>query len=359
MKNLIIRATVTALAVVTWSAWAGPLEPPANAVDGFGDPVPTKPRMGPRKPIYKSDLPLTITQSDSYYLAEDITGAPGGIIIDADGVTIDGMGFSLQGTGPGSGDGICVTPGTKKNLTITDISVGNWDNGISLEDTKNSRVTRVYARGNDLIGVHVGKSAMVENVTAELNGSHGIGFGAQSSVKDCISENNGGDGFNGMSVETAVESVVTGSTSTGNSGEGFNLAAATTVTWSKSSRNALRGFRLRTGSKISDSNATENTGHEIQAASKCVVERNFVDGKGTLGHGILITAAGSRVSFNESVDNECGIKTEAPGSRVTANSARDNLIDFDLIAGTDFGAIRQASDSASVMSATVNMESVP
>ena len=51
---------------------------------------------GVRIPIRASDFPLTIESSGSYYLVEDVTTTGDGITIEADHVTIDLMGFTID-----------------------------------------------------------------------------------------------------------------------------------------------------------------------------------------------------------------------------------------------------------------------
>ena len=52
----------------------------------------------PRTPI--SSLPYTITNSGSYYVTGNLESSSHGIVIDASGVTVDLMGFSLTRDGP-------------------------------------------------------------------------------------------------------------------------------------------------------------------------------------------------------------------------------------------------------------------
>ena len=75
----------------------------------------------PRTPICQADMPLTITESGSYVVVENLTGSSGshGITIQADDVTIDLNGFSLTGV-TGALDGIHADLGTGpwRNLTV-------------------------------------------------------------------------------------------------------------------------------------------------------------------------------------------------------------------------------------------------
>ena len=78
---------------------AGDLEPTAPPVSTMK----TLDEVEPRIPIHKSDLPLTITESGSYYLVEDANCLSTAITVEADNVTIDLMGYSLIGHGTGFG----------------------------------------------------------------------------------------------------------------------------------------------------------------------------------------------------------------------------------------------------------------
>ena len=176
---------------------AGDLEPP-------GSPAPTKTAVDetdPRTAIRTSDLPLTISSSGSYYLAEDISTGGDGIRVDASNVTIDLMGFSLSG---GTGAGISVTKDAGENVTVRNGTVAGWN-----------------ATGVDL---SLGDSALVINVRAEGNGGRGIFVGSNSAVIDSTATQNTGSGIDG-----GFGSLITGCTSSGNS-FGISVRSGSTVT---------------------------------------------------------------------------------------------------------------------------------
>ena len=93
-KNLIVSSFVVTLFMLAGrEVFAGSLDP-------SGPPAPTMKTLNqvePRIPI--SSLPYTITESGSYYVTSNLTSSIHGIVIDASGVTVDLMGFSLTGMG--------------------------------------------------------------------------------------------------------------------------------------------------------------------------------------------------------------------------------------------------------------------
>jgi hypothetical protein len=63
-----------------------------------------------------------IAEGGSYYFAQNVVSTGDGIIVDAANVTIDLMGFTLTGPGPGSSRGIVTLPGVE-NVEIRNGSV--------------------------------------------------------------------------------------------------------------------------------------------------------------------------------------------------------------------------------------------
>jgi parallel beta-helix repeat protein len=102
-----------------------------------------------------TNLPKIISQSGFYCLNGNLTTSGDGIIIDANEVTLDLMGFSITGSSPGDGTGISITTG-KKNVEVRNGNLNKFFYGIKSEYT-NSRNHRfinlkVTSCGSGIIG---------------------------------------------------------------------------------------------------------------------------------------------------------------------------------------------------------------
>src|SRR5262245_26572637 len=159
------RTTRAALLVwITAAGWvgakAGSLEPPP------GVPAPTMKTLDevePRIPIHVSDLPLTITQSGSYYLAADAIFPSGGIPISASSVRLDLRGHLLLGT---SGAGILATDGMQR-VVVENGSVGGWSgDGVNLNGCFTCVVRGIQSSGNLGHGIRLGDAAIVTDSTS-------------------------------------------------------------------------------------------------------------------------------------------------------------------------------------------------
>ncbi len=94
-KVAVSLLVLAGLAVFSLFAVGGSLEPSAPP----GPTMKTLDEVEPRIPIHASDLPLTITEPNSYYLVEDVNFEPNdvhAITIECNDVTIDLMGYTLK-----------------------------------------------------------------------------------------------------------------------------------------------------------------------------------------------------------------------------------------------------------------------
>jgi len=285
------------------STFAGDLEPPVPP----GTPT-MKPlhELEPRRPIYAEMLPLTITDAgSSWYLAESITTGGAGITVDADDVTIDLMGFTLEGgTGVGIHDVRTTYPYTR-NVTVRNGTVKGWaDQGIRL--SRESTIVNVRAVYNDGTGIEVGHYSLVIGSIAEANFTHGIVAAGRTVVRDCVATDNSENGI-----------------------------------WADSS-------------VIVNCVADNNGRSGIRVDHSCLVTDNEVRGNSLLSTndyaGIWVKGDTNRVEANLVAGNKNGLTIDGDFNVVVRNSAQINAIDnFRVGAGATanmIGAIQTSLTSA-------------
>lgn len=127
----------------------GPLAPP-------GAPAPTMKSLAQVEPrTIITAIPYTITQPGSYYLATNLSSTGHGLIIRADYVTVDMMGFSLSGD-RGSGDyGVWIDGAAgvpHRNVVVRDGTLKSFDIGVFCDYTQQARLTCLSVSSNLMPG---------------------------------------------------------------------------------------------------------------------------------------------------------------------------------------------------------------
>jgi hypothetical protein len=286
-----------ALAIGTY-VLAGDLEPP-------GPPEPTMKTLTdvePRIPIYAGDLPLTISESGSYYLAENVTTNGDGIRVAVGNVTIDLMGHSLAG---GTGEGINVA-GAFRGIHIVNGTVRDWENA------------GIYLQSFD---------STVREISAIGNGGAGIVANESSIVVDCIATTNEGDGI------YLTSGIVHRCESAYNGGNGIFTGRTSTISGCSTHDNDLNGIRVDGGAFVVGNNSTSNGAPGSEAS-------------GIFAHSI---GYDSRIERNHLATNDgYGLHLEGSSNTAFCNSARGNGIqDYLISAGNDVGPIGTAATATS------------
>ncbi|MCG8405191.1 MAG: right-handed parallel beta-helix repeat-containing protein [Phycisphaerales bacterium] len=377
MRNRVLQVTLPVCAAIfitcVWLADASPptLNPPAGSVALSG-------RFGPRIGIRAADLPLTINQAGSYYLAENVTTTGGGITIAADDVELDLMGHTLCG---GTSDGIFAS-GTRKNIVIKNGTLSDWSgDGVDAFNASNSQFEGLRVFGNSGVGLRTGDGAVVSACTAESNESHGIEGKTTSTFTKCTARLNSGDGFVGSSHNSFRQCAASS-----NTGAGMRFGFSATVSGCSASSNGAEGFsghesnvfgcfaRNNGGSGFSvGSNsvvhncgasfdggdgiagsfhvtvvgctAAANGGDGIDIAGDCTVVGNTCGQNGTAGIGAGIHASAAsfgdnRIEGNNVTRNDIGIDVDGAGNLIIRNSASGNTSgNFSLASGNHYGQI--------------------
>lgn len=280
-------------------ALAGPLDPPAGPI---APTYKTLAEVEPRTAVNAANTPgdadsdFRITQPGSYYLTGGITGESGksGIEIAASNVTVDLMGFTLQGV-PGSLDGVR-TDGARNGLTI-----------------RNGIVTGFGEDGIDALQGGFGEACVVEGVDVSQNAANGLRLNNRGVARECSVRLNGADG-----IVTRSGCLVESCTVHQNAGRGISVALGCNVVGCISRQNTLVGIQSQGTGSIADCVTRDNQGGGILARDGCTVRGNTCCFN--FGPGIQIDGFGSRIEGNSCVGNPKGILVTFTPNLIIRNS---------------------------------------
>lgn len=181
MKRIAPLLVLSTLVLLTVTVWAqGPLSPPGAP----GQTMKSLAQIEPRTPI--ESLPFTISAPGSYYLAGNLTGVSGndGIVIQADNVSVDLMGFTLSGTS-GAQSGIRVW-GAYAGIAIRNGFIRDWPySGVDGATANRGVYEKLDVSENGANGLNAGTLAVVRDCNASANVMRGINAGQGSRVESC------------------------------------------------------------------------------------------------------------------------------------------------------------------------------
>lgn len=326
--------TVAALAVLALLAAsiplvAGDLTPPAGPVTPTMKPLD---QIEPRTAMNAANTPgdadsvFRITQPGSYYLTANLTGVSGksGIEIAASNVTIDLMGFTLQGV-PGSLDGIR-TDGFRNGFTI-----------------RNGSVTGFGQDGIDSVQGGFGEACTVEHVDVSSNAGIGLRLNNRAVARECSVRLNGGDG-----ITTQIGALIESCTVNQNTGRGILADIGSNVVGCISRQNTLAGIQSFGSGSISDCVTRDNQAGGILARDGCTVRGNTCCFN--FGPGIQIDGFGSRIEGNSCVGNPKGILVTFAPNLVIRNSCElSSTANWDVHSGNACLVVQAATGGLNIV----------
>ncbi len=329
-----VSATV---GVVVWLN-AGSLTPPAGPVSPT---MKTLQQVEPRTPVQtlsgNASTQYLISQSGSYYLTDNIVGVSGkhGITIDADNVSLDLRGFTLQGV---SGtqhaifvncchhdlsisngiitqwSGIGIDSGLGTNVLVEKIvSFANGGEGIKVDHGSTLRDCVTHSNIDN--GIEVTYACTLSHCVAYENQANGISFLDHCTFLNCEAFSNSGAGFHGETCSPAIQDKgqVTGSAQKSSVGKSsFSVCpSSSTFLNCASNNNGFEGFLVTDNSSFQNCVANHNSGDGFSGSSTnsfsacsaagnsgdgfrvedgcafagCTSTNNFGGGNGGFGHG--------------------------------------------------------------------------
>jgi hypothetical protein len=293
----------------------------AGEMEPWAPPGPTmKPldNIEPRTALHPEMFPLTIETPGSYYLAENII-ASGGIVIVADGVTIDLNGFTLAGDGSGAG---IVAVGSPVGIRVRNGTVTNWTDGVDLALARGALIEGLVATYNGLSGIVGGNAVLVADCRAEGNGADGIVVGHGSIIRNSTAITSGASG-----ISAGFRALVESCTASGNAGSGISVDSGSIVSDCSASSN-LSGIALQHNGRVAGSIASFNHEYGIVTGNDCVITYSAV--RNNLVAGISV-GAGAVVRNCTAGWNDTGIFT-LDGSLIESCAALGNVGDG-IVAG--------------------------
>ncbi|MBN2378032.1 MAG: right-handed parallel beta-helix repeat-containing protein [Sedimentisphaerales bacterium] len=290
---------------------AGDLEPTGPPTVGT---MKTLDEVEPRIPISQDDIPILISASGSYYLAENITAAATAIMIAVDDVTIDLMGFTLAGPDSGSNFGIYMVDRCNvviRNGTVRDFDIGIYEAGSSGKD---HQVIDVRAVSNGLRGIFLkGDGHLIRDCNVSNNGTAATGA---SYVYGIYSFNN-----SKVIGNTVSEN---GTSATTLSVYGIFVGSGSTVTGNTISKTGL---------------SATGTGNicGLYASANSVVENNIISNNAKIG---LLAPNDIRVIDNSIESNGTdGLRLTSSDSYVSGNIVKGNGDNYDIAAGNQLNIL--------------------
>ena len=275
-----------------------------------------------------------INESGSYYLTGNITISVGnvdGIQIDANNVTLDLNGYTLDGDDTGS-DGIFVV-GDHSNIIIKNGVVANWDRqGVLASTADQSIFIDLIVRNNNGNGLVADDNCLVYRCAAEGNRFTGLGVGTGGIIFESTASNNTIDGL-----KCGFGGIIINCTSANNEANGINLGTGSRVENCNTFVNGENGIRVGgINGQVINCIANENRGNGIEVSNysliiNCTANKNgqcWLDGNGC--DGITDDGAGIRVLSNTQVinntcnDNIMGIRVSGSDTYVSGNHCEGN-----------------------------------
>jgi parallel beta-helix repeat protein len=304
-----------AMATVSWGGSLTPPGPPAATSKPLAE-------VEPRIALSQANTPGTATavfriqNPGSYYLTGNMTvpASSSGIEILSSNVTIDLMGFSIEGA-PASIEGI--RNGTSvKNITI-----------------RNGMISGMGADGIDLIVGSTGVNALIEDITVSNCTTGGIRTLFGTVVRNCVATACGNSSTTGGFILNGG-SIAEGCTAYMNNGNGFGTSAST-LRGCTATLNKLSGFVVSNGTIAVHCSATNNDTNGFLVASDSMVMECVSDSNGLVsgGAGIQVTGNDNRIERNNCTDNQRGIEVTLGGNFITGNTCSGNtVLNWDIAA---------------------------
>ncbi|MCK5292783.1 MAG: right-handed parallel beta-helix repeat-containing protein, partial [Thermoplasmata archaeon] len=248
------------------------------------------------------------------------------IVIDSDGVTLDGDGHSVT-RGVGS---YCIYAVYSSEITITNVVVSGFTYGIWLGFSSSITLSGNTVSGNDYSSIYISGSSSI-TLSGNTVSGNGIGIHLHYSDSSTISGNTvSGNGRWGIYLHSSSSSTISGNTFSGN-GDGICLGSSSSITISGNtfSSNSHYGIWLdRSGSITISGNTVSGPGSAgiyLYYSSSNTISGNTVSGNHG-GISVGLYSDSNTISGNTVSNNDHGIYLVYSSSNtISGNTVSNNI----------------------------------
>jgi len=278
---------------------------------------------------------ITTLDNETYTLTSNIIGEC--IVVERPNILIDGKGFMIQGSGSANG----FTLNGVTNVTIKNINIDGFSNGISIESCNHifvieDNITHCSGHGvYELSSNHCVVSG--SNVTSC---EYGIDVPIWYDISNytVLSDNNVSDNHYGIQIWGSSGSTISGNTVSGNSGKSI---AGIDVSYSSV------GYSSSTVMEYNTVVGNYGDGISILFPSANTISGNAVSGNNGTGIEVLYSSAGSSISGNAVSGNN------GTGIEVLYSSSGYSSISGNTVSGNNGKGIEVLYSSSGYSSSTV------
>lgn len=235
-----------------------------------------------------SACPTTVATPGKWTVTTNLTAAAGVncITVSADRVVIDLQGYTITGSGFSSG---IINNGARNNIIVANGTVIGFNQAINL-GTEYTTVSHVTVMNSGFSGIDIsGDYAVVTDSQANNNGTYGMYFyGNYNTVYNTVANNNGQYGI--AFLQSSTNNTVSNSPAYGNGVDGMIFAGSNnTVIDSQAVGNGQHGMNFNVGGNtITDSQANNNKADGILiGGSENLLTGNIANSNGSVGISVV------------------------------------------------------------------------
>jgi parallel beta-helix repeat protein len=329
---------------------------------------------------------IAITIPGSYYLSGNLAvGKANGILVLADGVTLDLNGFGIIRISGSGGNGISIAGG-KDRITVRNGTLRGFGYGIRCDSSPEyaksclfenvvvsdcssyglfggtaARVIGCSVSDSQGIGIQVEPGSVISGCTLHGIQGYGIWASAGCTINQCSAYGNRG----GFAIYADVGSVVSecavydhestqspgGGISIGNGGlvQACSVDSTTTTNAPSASGDAIGIYAFHSAT-VRDCTVVGNKGDGILIGSRCLVIGNLCASNGHTGDGagIHATSTSNRIEANNATFNDRGIHVEGSANLIARNTAGGNTTNYEIVADNKVGPVVSAPNSIAI-----------